>query len=214
MKIKFKAKYGKNKLSLILFDGTVITTEFNLKYGKNVVRFATTDRLKTEFYLKYGENEIEIPVTDDTKAYRVGHGKLVNLWGDKVTIYNDISETASEQRHFDRFVIDKCSIQGGRVSKADGTVENIVNAQTVWTKDVTHYKDPREYARLPNNMREDFFTVQVGDFVVLGETDYVVENAADFATLQKIYSDNGFKITSVSPNINGMTVDNVSFTNA
>ena len=48
---------------------------------------------------------------------------MTDFWKQKVTIYNDIPKTAVEERHFDRFVIDKCNIQGGIVSKADGTVE-------------------------------------------------------------------------------------------
>lgn len=140
--------------------------------------------------------------------------RLKNLFADKVTIYNDIPATAAENRHFDRFVIERCNIQGGRVSRADGTIENIVNALTVWTKDVERYKDPREYTELPVDKRKAFYTVQIGDFVVFGEAGDVVENALDFANLQKKHSNNGFKVTSVSPNIYGLKGDNVSFTNA
>ena len=64
---------------------------------------------------------------------------MTDLWKQKVTIYNDIPKTAVEERHFDRFVIDKCSIQGGIVNEADGTISNIVNAKTIITKDVEHY---------------------------------------------------------------------------
>jgi hypothetical protein len=161
----------------------------------------------------YNGIEIDIPITDKTKP-AFTKSNLTNLWRAKVTIYNDISATEIENRHFDRFVIDNCSIQGGRVSKEDGTIENVVNAQTVWTKDVTHYREPREYMLLPVDERENFYTVQIGDFVVLSEVEDIVENAKDFATLQSKYANHGFKITSISPNINGMSVDNISFTNA
>ena len=92
---------------------------------------------------------------------------MTDLWKQKVTIYNDIPKTAVEDRHFDRFVIDSCNIQGGIVSKVDGTIENIVNAITVISKDVGRYKTPLEYAKLPVDIREDFYTAQVGDFIVL-----------------------------------------------
>ena len=139
---------------------------------------------------------------------------LTPLWESAVTIYNDIPATEAENRHFDRFVIDNCNIQGGRVSKADGTIENIVNATTVWTKDIEHYRNPREYMLTPVDQRENIYTVQIGDFVVFGDVADIVENSLDYANLQKKYSNNGFKVTSVSPNIYGMSVDNVSFTNA
>lgn len=138
---------------------------------------------------------------------------MTDLWRQKVTIYNDISADAVNDRRFDRFVIDNCNIQGGIVSKADGTIENIVNAVTVITKDVDHYKQPLEYAKLPVDVKENFYTVQVGDFIVLDEVDDIVTTSREFADLQNKYSDNGIVVRSVSPNINGMKVDNVTMAN-
>ena len=138
---------------------------------------------------------------------------MTNLWEQKVTIFNDISKTAVEPRHFDRFVIDKCNIQGGIVSKADGTVENIVNAITVVTKDVLPYKDPLEYKTIPVDLRGEFYTVQIGDFVVLAEVDDVVTTSKEFLELQDKYKDNGIVVRSVSASIHGMSVDNVTVTN-
>lgn len=139
---------------------------------------------------------------------------MTDLWNSKVTIYNDIADNGVEARHFDRFVIDRCSIQGGLVSRADGTIENIVNATTVWTKNVEDYRTPREYAFIPIDLRAQYYTVQVGDFVVFGEVEDVVVDSRDFANLQKKYENNGFKVTSISYNKNNMAVDNLSFTNA
>ena len=138
---------------------------------------------------------------------------MTDLWKRKVTIYNDITNTAVEDRHFDRFVIDKCNIQGGIVSKADGTIENIVNAVTVISKDVDRYKAPLEYAKLPADIRETFYTVQVGDFIVLSEVDDIVTTSREFAELQEKYKDNGIVVRSVSAKIHGMNVDNVTITN-
>ena len=138
---------------------------------------------------------------------------MTDLWKQKVTIYNDIPADAVNARRFDRFVIDKCNIQGGIVSRADGTIENIVNAVAVITKDVDHYKAPLEYAKLPVDLKEDFYTVQVGDFLVLAEVDDIVTTSREFAELQNKYSDNGIVVRSVSPNIHGMSVDNVTMAN-
>jgi hypothetical protein len=138
---------------------------------------------------------------------------MTDLWKQKVTIYNDIPKNAVEERHFDRFVIDWCNIQGGIVSKADGTIENIVNAVAVITKDINRYKPPLEYAKLPVDIRKDFYTVQVGDFIVLSEVDDIVTTSREFAELQEKYSDNGIVVRSVSANIHGMIVDNVTITN-
>lgn len=138
---------------------------------------------------------------------------MTNLWDKKVTIYNDIPKTAVKERHFDRFVIDLCNIQGGIISKADGTVENIVNAITVITKDVKRYKEPSEHKNIPADLRKEYFTVKIGDFVVLGEVDDEITDSQEYAELQKKYKDNGFVVRSVSPNIHGMAVDNVTMTN-
>lgn len=138
---------------------------------------------------------------------------MTDLWKQKVTIYNDIGKTAVEERHFDRFVIERCNIQGGIVSKADGTIENIVNAVSVITKDVDRYKSPLEYKSTPIDLREDFYTVQIDDFVVLDEVDDIVTTSREFADLQEKYKDNGIVVRSVSADIHGMSVDNVTITN-
>jgi hypothetical protein len=138
---------------------------------------------------------------------------MTDLWKQKVTIYNDIPKTAVEERHFDRFVIDKCNIQGGIVSKADGTIENIVNAVTVISKDVGRYKTPLEYVKLPVDIRENFYTVQVGDFIVFSEVEDIVTTSREFAELQEKYKDNGIIVRTVSANIHGMSVDNITMAN-
>ena len=139
---------------------------------------------------------------------------MTDFFKSKVTIYNDIPATAVTPRRFERFVIDDCNIQSGRVSKADGTIENIVNAITVITKDISRYKPFIDYINIPLDLREDYYTVHVGDFVVLGEVDDVVENSQHWQHLQQKYEHNGFKVVTVSENVYGMSVDNISFTNA
>ena len=138
---------------------------------------------------------------------------MTDFYKQKVTIFNDIPKNAVEDRHFDRFVVDKCSIQGGIVNQADGTITNIVNATTIITKDVEHYKSPLEYANLPVDLREKYYTVQIGDFVVFAEVDDIVTTASEFLQLQNKYKNNGIKVTSVSPNIFGTSVDNITITN-
>lgn len=169
--------------------------------------------MKVKFDVKFGQNEIEIPIPEQSQRPSFNNSGMADLWKHKVTIYNDISKNAVEERHFDRFLIDKCNIQGGIVSKADGTIENIVNAVTVISKDVNRYRAPLEYAKLPVDIREDFYTVQVGDFIVLSEVDDIVTTSREFAELQEKYKDNGIVVRSVSANIHGMSVDNVTITN-
>lgn len=138
---------------------------------------------------------------------------MTDLYTQKVTIYNDIPKNAVEDRHFDKFVIDKCNIQGGLVNEANGTITNIVNAKSVVTRDVNRYKTPLEYAEIPIDLRVDYYTAQIGDFVVFGEVDDVVTTASEFSQLQSKYKNNGMKITSVSANIFGLSADNVTMTN-
>lgn len=168
--------------------------------------------MKVGFNVKYGYNEIDIPITDKTVP-AFDKNNLTNLFSKKVTIYNDIPSDGVNPRRFDRFVIGKCSIQGGYVEKADGTIQTIANAKTVITTDIEHYKDPIEYAQLPQDVKDDFYTAQVDDFIVLGEVDDVVTTSREFEALQKKYSKNGFSITAVTPYIFGVGIDNISMTN-
>ena len=138
---------------------------------------------------------------------------MTDLYTQKVTIYNDIPKNAVEERHFDKFVIDKCNIQGGLVNEANGTITNIVNAKSVITKDINRYKTPLEYAEIPVDLRVDYYTAQIGDFVVFAEVDDIVTTASEFSQLQSKYKNNGMKITSVSANIFGLSADNVTMTN-
>lgn len=133
---------------------------------------------------------------------------MTDLFTAKVTIYNDIS--VDKVRRFERFVIDKCQITGQLVENNNSTIRKVVNVDTVITKDIKHYKSPVEYVKLAETERGKHYTAQTGDFVVLGEVDDVVSNANEFAQLQTKYKDNGIKITSVSANVHGMAVDNIT----
>lgn len=139
---------------------------------------------------------------------------MTDFFKDKITIYISIPATPIKARHFNRRIVDKCQMQGGFVDKTDGTVRNIVNAKTVITKDFTRYVPPETFYNTPEDLRTDIFTVQVGDFVVFGEVDDVIENAEQFANIQQKYKNNGIKVTSVNAFINGMAVDNITITNA
>lgn len=139
---------------------------------------------------------------------------MINLFKDKITIYNSVPATNDKPRSFARRVVEQCLIQGGFVDKSGGTVRTVVNAKTVITKDIKRYIPPDEFYNTEDDLKTKSFTVQVGDFVVFGVVDDIVENAEQFANLQQKYKNNGIKITSVNPAINGMAVDNILMTNA
>lgn len=168
--------------------------------------------MKIGFNVKYGYNEIEIPITEKTVS-KFDKDGMTDLFSSKVTIYNDIPSDRLNARRFDRFVIPLCSIQGGYVEKADSTIQTIANAKTVITKDIEHYKSPIEYAQLPQDQKDNFYTVQIDDFVVLAEVDDVVTTSREFEALQKKYANNGFSVTAVTPYIFGTAVDNITKTN-
>lgn len=142
------------------------------------------------------------------------HTRLLNKFADKVTIYNDISSDGVNLRRFDRHIIDKCLIQRGYTERTDGTIQNNINAITIITKDVEKYKSPIEYKQLATDEKEDYFTVQIDDFVVLSEIDDVVTTSKEFQALQQKYKDNGFLVTMSNPNIHGMGVDNIEIVHA
>lgn len=132
----------------------------------------------------------------------------------KVTIFSDIPKTVVESRHWDRRVVDKCLVYSGTVEGASGTVQTITNAQNVITRDVEHYKSPSEYALIPVDEREQYYTLQPDDFIVFDEVFDVVTTAAEWADLQKKYKNNGMSVTTVNPYIFGMKTDNIAISNA
>lgn len=139
---------------------------------------------------------------------------MTNFFKQTVTIYNDIPSDGVNARRFDRFVIELCNIQKGVLQNADGTIEKVVNAQTIIAKDIEHYKTPIEYAQLPVDEKDKYFTANVNDFVVLAEVDDVVTTSREFQELQSKYKNNGFSVTAVNEYIHGMAVDNVQIIHA
>lgn len=169
--------------------------------------------MKVEFDVKWGRNVIEIPIPESV-VRPFDKGGQTNLFSKKVTIYNDVESDGVNPRSFNRFVIDECMIYNQVAEGGEGTIQKIVNAQNVITRDVKHYKSPIEYARLPVDEKEKFFTVNIDDFVVLGEVDDVVTTSREFQALQEKYANNGFSITAVNVSIYGMSVDNIQITHA
>lgn len=169
--------------------------------------------MKVGFNVKYGYNEIDIPVTTETSPKFCPHGRN-NKFVDKVTIYNDIPADGVNSRRFDRFVIDKCLIYEQLTESADNTIQRVINARNVVTKDVEHYKSPLDYARLPVDIKEKYYTVQVDDFVVLGEVDDVVTTGREFQELQTKYKENGFSVTAVSVYLKGTNTNNIHIMHA
>lgn len=139
---------------------------------------------------------------------------MTDLWNTKVTIYNDVPKRLLTERHFNRFVIDKCQVQGQFVEKVNNTIQNIVNAKTVITKDFEHFKNNAEYDSLGVDEQTNYYTARVGDFLVFDEVEDVITTNQEFQELQKKYVNNGMKITTISISRNGFKVDNITFTNA
>lgn len=139
---------------------------------------------------------------------------MIDKFVNKVTIYNDIPKTSVEPRRWDRRVIDKCLVYSGTVEGTNETIQTITNAQNVITRDVEHYKSPSEYALVPVDEREQYYTVQPDDFIVFDEVFDVVTTAAEWGDLQKKYKNNGMSVTTVNPYIFGMKTDNIAISNA
>lgn len=169
--------------------------------------------MKVEFDVKYGKNVIDIPITDETKPKYRPYGKN-DKFTDKVTIYNDIASDGVNPRRFDRFVIDKCLVYEQLTEDADSTIAKKINARNVVTMDTEHYKSPLEYARLPADLKEQYYTVQVDDFVVLAEVDDVVTTSREFQELQEKYKNNGFSVTAVSAYLKGTNTNNIHIMHA
>lgn len=197
----------------------------NGKFEKATIKKVDWKDLKSGILVKVNSKPTRLFTSESFSWKDLVKGKLLdvvyyeettqnNLYRQTITIYNDIEKTLVEERHFDRFVIGNCNIQGGMVNKSDGTISNIVNAITVIIKDLKNYVSPLKYKKMPVDVRESYYTVQIGDFVVFDEVCDVVTTSAEFQKLQNKYRDKGMKITSISAFENGFETDNISITNA
>ena len=140
---------------------------------------------------------------------------MTEFFKQKVTIYNDIPSDGVNARRFDRFIIDLCNIQKGILQNADGTIEKVVNAITITTKDTEHYKTALEYRYLPVDEKDKYYTVQVNDVVIFGEVDDVATTRRELdSLLETKYKSNGFLVTAVNEYLNGMSVDNIQIVHA
>lgn len=169
--------------------------------------------MKVGFDVKYGENVIDIPITNEYKP-KFQPYSLTDKFDKVVTIYNDIPSDGVNLRRFDRFVINKCLVYNQLSEGADGTIQKIIDTRNVITKDIEHYLMPTEYKALASDEKDKYYTVQIDDFVVIGEVDDVVTTSKEFQNLQQKYKDNGFSVTSVNASIYGMAVDNVHIMHA
>ena len=140
---------------------------------------------------------------------------MTDLYTKKITIYSDIAKTIVEPRHWDRRVIDRCMVYSGTAeSNRENIIQVVSNATTVIIRDVNRYRTPAEYAHIPVDQREQWYTVQPDDFIVFDEVFDVVTNASEWAELQKKYKSNGMSVTTVNPFVFGLTTDNISISNA
>ena len=139
---------------------------------------------------------------------------MTNFFTQTVTVYISVPVTDIKPRAFERRVVKNCTVQGQTVEKIDGTMRRVVNATTLITKNIANYVDAQVFYDTPADLRKDIYTIQTGDFIVFEECDDVVNDANEFAELQRKHRNNGMVATTVSAYINGMKTDNVTVTNA
>lgn len=137
---------------------------------------------------------------------------MMGLWNKTVTVYNSIPATEDNPRCFTHNVIKKCFLCGDKItsSGSDTTVEKRTSHPRFRTKDFEGYLPPEEYYSVYETERVNKYTLQIGDFVVFGEVKDAVTNAAEYAELQQRYRGRGFRVTSVSVNIHGLSVDHIA----
>ena len=141
---------------------------------------------------------------------------MTDLWSREVTVYIVTNNSEAKYR---REVIKQCSVQCGYKESMDGTIRNMSDVKTVYTKDIARYLPPSDYFNVSASERMWFhpngcYTVRTGDFIIFGKVDDAVSNPKEFADLQVKYKDCGMKVTSVNVNIFGMASDNIMMTNA
>ena len=156
-----------------------------------------------------------VDIPSNVTTPKAQNSNFTDLWIKKITLYNVIpkkTQVETIEQHWDRTVIDKCNVQGDFVTKLNGNIPNIVNLKTVYIRDIEHYLSPSDYDMLPVREASNYYTVRNGDFIVFDEVFDEVTTATQYSQLQQKYKDNGIRVNTISVNINGMALDNITIT--
>lgn len=120
-----------------------------------------------------------------------------------ITIYNSYTYTNSSNKiitTWSRSVIPNCFRTTTQNIAANGSIFLSENKIAVQLPMFDEYKEPHDWATLPNDEAADYFTVNDGDLVVLKEVDDEVDEFSVIETIQQKYGSLAFKIGSVNYN--------------
>ena len=101
--------------------------------------------------------------------------EYASWWDTTITIYNKYTDPETHKETWFRHVIEDCFYKH--------TQDEVVLGQAKITSDVSIcrmrvnplFKDKRSWNELNSDQKEQFFTLAVGDIIVAGETDFIID---------------------------------------
>lgn len=149
---------------------------------------------------------------------------LNNLYNRKCTIYCVIpskSNTPAVYGH--RFVLNDCAIENTTSQRLSGVTIQLVNVDSVITKNIADYRPPTDtvgsdstgfsdygFYAIPQMYRNKFYTVNAQDFIVYDVVDDEISTAQEFSALKNKYKNNGMIVAQGIDNRKGLKVDNIT----
>lgn len=98
------------------------------------------------------------------------------IWWDKtVTLYNRHTDPVTNIVRWYRTVISDCFWKNSNNRITVGEVELQSNDVVCRIPQDSNYKEKAEWIKLPNDVKEDFFTLGKGDILIQGEIDDIID---------------------------------------
>lgn len=96
-------------------------------------------------------------------------------WETTITIYNKVVDSQTNLVHWYRTVLADCfwQLSGTTVKVGDVTLDSKSIVCRIPKDD--KFLEKQEWIALPNDQKENFFTIGQGDIIVKGECDFVID---------------------------------------
>jgi hypothetical protein len=96
-----------------------------------------------------------------------------------ITIYNRYNDKVNQIDKYQRTVIEGVNWQSKRNSTVSDKGVNVADTTLIFTDKLDNYISPKQFAKLKDEERSNYFTFGIGDKIVKGNVDFEVTKIAD-----------------------------------
>ncbi len=125
-----------------------------------------------------------------------------------ITLYNCLkaAESADKRDHWYRHILDGCYYKAAVMRIDSGDSAGQQNTYVARIPESPQYKTYAEWVKLPDEERNQYFTMNLDDLVIAGECQEEITGGSGQAAVQllKRHKPDAFKVTAVSDNTRAM----------